>query len=166
MGSAPPRPLREPAPTGVIETLGVAFTLLNRRPYLILVLVALDCLQWLGPRISGGELFRLVGTYVNTAGAMSTDQRAALQGLGADFDLLLLLATLLPSLVAVLGPQTFAVPFRPAVIEPVPLVASVVLVGLFVLGVVLGMCYWTLLGAVVRGERLRLGALLRTGLRN
>ncbi|MFN3337742.1 MAG: hypothetical protein ACK42I_09625, partial [Thermomicrobium sp.] len=45
-------------------------------------------------------------------------------------------------------------------------VASVVLVGLFVLGVVLGMCYWTLLGAVVRGERLRLGALLRTGLRN
>lgn len=166
MGSAPSRPLREPVPAGVIETLGTAFTLLNRRPYLMLVLVALDCLQWLGPRISGGELFRLVGNYLTAAGAMPTDQRTALQGLGADFDLLLLLTTLLPSLVAVLGPQTFAVPFRPPVVEPVPLVASIVLIGLFIFGVVLGMCYWTILGAVVRGERLRLAALLRTGLRN
>ncbi len=166
MSAGPSGPRREPAPAGVIETLGIAFSLLNRRPYLILVLVALDCLQWLGPRISGGELFRLVGNYLATAGAIPAGQQTTLQGLSADFDLLLLLTTLLPSLVAALGPQTFAVPFQPVVIEPVPLIAALSIITLFVVGVVLGMGYWTLLGAVVRGERLRVAALAQAGLRN
>jgi hypothetical protein len=49
---------KDRVPAGVIETIGLAFGMLNRRPYLIWMLIALDLAFWLGPRITIVDPFK------------------------------------------------------------------------------------------------------------
>ncbi|MCX2726085.1 hypothetical protein OO015_01020 [Thermomicrobium sp. 4228-Ro] len=166
MGTVSPRSVREQTPAGVIETLGTAFTILNRRPYLIVGVMALDILLWLGPRLPAGTVTRSLSDVLIRVGALPPDQQSALQSLGEQFDLLMLLVSFLPSLVSALGPDTFALPYDPIVIGlslPTAVLGGSVL---FALGIVVSMAYWTLLADVVRGERFRSRRYGRAVLRN
>lgn len=155
VGSSSSRPLRNSAPAGVIETLGHAFTLLNRRPHFILFLVGLECFLWLGPRIHPSSLVATLLRYVDTTQSPWFEQSGTLETWGNQFNVLLLLSTVVPTLVAALGTENLAVPLQPLILYPNPPIAALTLIAFLGLGVVLGISYWTLLATVVRGERLR-----------
>jgi len=53
VGTTSSRPVREQTPAGVVETLGTAFAMLNRRPQLIFVIAVLDFLL-AGTAAAGG----------------------------------------------------------------------------------------------------------------
>lgn len=165
MGSAPSRSLREPAPAGVIDTIGTAFMILNRRPYLALMVVGLDLLLWLGPRISVSEIGRAVNQLLSRP-ELGGQAPAPVPVLSADFDALVILASLIPSLVAALGPDNMALPYQPLVLQPMLAASIGIVFSLFLASIGLGMSYWTILAHVVRGERLRRAQLFRSTLRN
>ncbi len=166
VGTTSSRPVREQPPAGVVETLGTAFAMLNRRPQLIFVIAVLDFLFWLGPRLPAGDITRSLADVLVRSGALPPDQRAAFQGLGEELDLLTLLASFLPSLVSALGPDTFAIPYDPVVWRLSLPAAALGGLGLFASGVLVSMAYWTLLADIVRGERFRSRRYGRAVLRN
>ncbi len=153
MGVAPSRPVRDQTASGVIETLGNAFTIVNRRPYLIGFIVLLDAFLWLGPRLAASDLTASLADALARAGALPPEETASLRSLGDGFDLLLLGALFLPSLLTSLGPQSIALPFSPVVIRLTAPEALAVAAGAFSVGTIVSMAYWTLLAGVVRGER-------------
>jgi len=166
VGSVSSRPVRERTPSGVIETLGTGFAMVNRRPYLILVVVALDCLLWLGPRLSASAAAQSLSDWLVHMGALPAQEAAALQRFGAEIDLLTLITSLLPSLVSALGPEAFALPYQPpgiALSLPWAIASGLTMFGI---GVVISMAYLTLLADVVRGERFRPYRYGRAVLRN
>jgi hypothetical protein len=163
--SAPSRSLREPAPAGVIDTIGTAFTILNHRPYLALMVVALDLLLWLGPRISVNEIGRAVNQMLSRP-EFAGQSPAPVPMLSAEFDAVVILASLIPSLVAALGPDNIALPYQPLVLQAMLAASIGVVFALFLASIGLGMSYWTILAYVVRGERLRRAQVFRSTLRN
>ncbi|MCX7624491.1 MAG: hypothetical protein N2Z82_12190 [Thermomicrobium sp.] len=166
MGTVSSRPAREHAPAGVIDTLGTAFSIVNRRPYLVSVPVLVDVLLWLGPRLPARELVSSLTSALVRNGALPGQQGTVLQALGEEIDLMSVLASSLPSLVSALGPQTFAVPYQPPEISVAPLWAALAGVLLFVLGIAISMTYWTLLADIVRGERFKTRRFARAAARN
>jgi hypothetical protein len=86
--------------------------------------------------------------------------------LSAEFDAVVILASLIPSLVAALGPDNIALPYQPLVLQPMLAASIGVVFALFLASIGLGMSYWTILAYVVRGERLRRAQLFRSTLRN
>ncbi|MCS7246114.1 MAG: hypothetical protein NZ696_00675 [Thermomicrobium sp.] len=150
----------------MIDTLGLAFTLLNRRPYLVLMLVTLDAVLWLGPRVSSAELLRVLRNTLAAAGTPTTAPSMSWPAVTGDFDLALLATWFIPSLVAALGPQSFAMPYAP-IVWHLGFVPTLVAAGsLLIIGIVVAMGYWTVLAFVVRGEKMRGQVLLRAILRN
>ncbi len=139
--------------------------ILNRRPYLALMVVGLDLLLWLGPRISVSEIGRVVNQLLSRPG-LGGQAPAPVPVLSADFDALVILASLIPSLVAALGPDNIALPYQPLVLRPMLAVSIGIVFSLFLASVGLGMSYWTILAHVVRGERLRRVQLFRSTVRN
>ncbi len=139
--------------------------ILNRRPYLALMVVGLDLLLWLGPRISVSEIGRVVNQLLSRPG-LGGQAPAPVPVLSADFDALVILASLIPSLVAALGPDNIALPYQPLVLQPMLAVSIGIVFSLFLASVGLGMSYWTILAHVVRGERLRRVQLFRSTVRN
>ncbi len=137
---------------GVIDTIGTAYALLNRQPYMILCLVALDVVYWLGPRLSPLAFLRVVADWLGQIGA-DTQAQSLISELGSQFDnVFLLLSDVVPTLVFALGVRGLPeLPVRSLRIElPWWLVPPSILV-LAVTGVVLGMGYLTMLGRLVRG---------------
>lgn len=142
----------QPVP-GVIDTIGTAYALLNRRPYLILVLVALDVVYWLGPRLSPESFFGAVADWLASVGA---DQQALnlVRDSGAQFgNVAPLLSILVPTLAFTLGAGAFpTVPGASPVVDLpwwlVPFAAPT----LACAGVVLGMGYLTMLARLLRGQ--------------
>lgn len=166
MGTAPSRSLREPVPAGVIDTIGNAFTLVNRRPYLVAFIVFLDLLLWLGPVVDGGALLQLLRNQLVGAQLMPASEADAFVTLLQPFNLLALLALLTPSLITSLGADTFARPLVPPAIVLAPGSAAGTALACFLLGVTAGMGFLTLVATFVRGERIRGRAWGRATLRN
>jgi len=152
---------------GVIDTIGTAYAMLNRQPYLIMVLVALDLVYWLGPRLSPIAFTARVAEWLGRAGA-DPQAQGLLRDLGTQFDnLLMLLSVLIPTLVFALGvdrlPQLPALTWNVEV--PWWLVPPLALT-LAALGVLVGMGYLTMLGRLVRGHAVISPELPRAALRN
>lgn len=146
---------------GVIETIGNAFALLNKRPYLVVAPLILDLFLWLGYRLS---LEPLTNTIVRWLGSVpSTDAATVdrIKSLGTSFNLFELLAISTPTMVTrasadtVAGATSYTFSASPWwVLPPLALVLSVA-------GVMIGVVYLTLLGYLVRGESLASTAVIR-----
>ena len=152
---------------GVIDTIGTAYAMLNRQPYLVTMLVMLDLVYWLGPRLSPVAFTARVTQWLGQAGP-DTQAQSLVQDFGAQFDnLLLLLSVSIPTLVFALGvdrmPQLSALSW--SVELPWWLVPPLALT-LAALGVLVGMGYLTMLGRLVRGQPAAITGLPRVALRN
>jgi hypothetical protein len=128
---------------GVVETMGLAFGMLNRRPYLIWMLIALDLALWLGPRITIVDMFRNM-----PFGFQQFEQHASdVLERFAEIELLPLLSGLMPTLI-----DPAQISARPTALDPVQvdtglgflIVPVVLLVSLAVF-----MAYLTVLGRLV-----------------
>ncbi|WP_038039135.1 hypothetical protein [Thermorudis peleae] len=151
---------------GVIDTLGAGYALLNRRPYVVLVLVALDVLYWLGPQLLPTGFTDALANWLTHVGAGS-DTLNAIRDLGAHLNLLTLLSIILPSLIASLTPDELAHAGTPLThIALSRWAAPLAALGLAVLGVFIGMAYYTILGRLVRGHPTLSRGLFRATLQN
>lgn len=144
-------PEREPEGTdsdsvGVIDTVGQAFGLLNKRPYLIWLPILLDVVIWTGWRVSiveplSGADLRITGA-ARTAFDVFSDWLAGLE-------LVSLLSSLLPTLLD--GTGTEPVPELPGgthhELTGEPALIMVALTGLAAF--VIGMMYLTMIGRIV-----------------
>jgi hypothetical protein len=137
---------------GVIETVGNAFVLLNKRPYLLIPPVLLDLFLWLGTRLS---LKPLTDTLVGwVQGSSSADSKTVdqLHSLGKSFNLFELLAVSTPTFVTQIGADAIAGASHKS-IEGLEWWALLPIgFGLLLAGLAIGMAYLTLLGFLVRGE--------------
>jgi hypothetical protein len=146
---------------GVIETIGNAFALLNKRPFLLVVPMILDLFLWLGYRLS---VEPLTDAFIRWSGSSASSDDASvhnLQKLGSTFNLFDILAIPTPSLVTGVGSDlvsngaTRAVATLPWWTLP-PLIIVLAVVGLAV-----GVSYLTLLSGLVRERQLSIPNLVR-----
>jgi hypothetical protein len=137
---------------GVIETVGNAFVLLNKRPYLLIPPVLLDVFLWLGARLS---IKPLTDALVNaTKGSPSIDSKTIdqLHAIGSSYNLFELLGVSTPTFVTRIGADTIAGASRSTIEDLHWWVILLAGFGLLIAGLALGMAYLTLLGFLVRDE--------------
>lgn len=157
---------RERARAGVIDTLSLGYTTINRHPWILAVPILLDLLFWLGPRLSLAPLVERALTRF-PAVALPADvsesyeeYRQGLSQLSEGFNLLSLLASNFPGVPSLMAGRAGSGP----VIE---LSSSAEALGLFVLvaiaGVLVASLYYTFIGRGVRSDPETFGATLRRG---
>ncbi len=154
-------------PTGIIDSLGLGFALLARRPYLVWLPVLVDVAIWLSAGLSVQPFTAQLLDWMRQAQQADQQTIRALETMGNHYDLLALLGWILPSLMAELGRDAVASVGGTTWLTGfdwwvVPLAA----VGLAVGGLILGMIYLTAVARLVREEPIRLGAFARSSLRN
>jgi len=137
---------------GVIETVGNAFVLLNKRPYLLIPPVLLDVFLWLGARLSLKPLTDTLVRWVQGSSSVDSTTIDQLHSLGRSFNLFELLAVSMPTFVTQISADAIAGASHKTInwfqwweLLPVGF-------GLLVAGLAIGMAYLTLLGFLVRGE--------------
>ena len=145
----------EQAP-GVIETVGNAFALLNKRPYLVLPPVLLDAFLWLGVRLSLKPLTDTVVRWVQGSPSVDSTTIDQLHSLGKSFNVFELLAVSMPTLVTQIGADTVAGASHRTVEWPQWWALLPAGFALLLAGLAIGMAYLTLLGYLVRGEGVRI----------
>ena len=139
---------------GVIETIGNAFALLNKRPYLITAPILLDLYLWLGYRLSLEPLTSAIVRWLGNAPSVDSSTIDRIKNLGSSFNLFELLAVSTPTLVARVGADVISgATTRTIASSPWWLLPPLALL-LAVAGVTIGVVYLTLLGYLVRGEPL------------
>ncbi len=144
----------ETALPGVIETVGNAFALLNKRPYLMVLPMVLDLFLWLGYRLSLAPLTNTIVRWIGNVPSADASAITHFQSAGASFNLFELLAISTPTMVTRVGASAIT-GATTATISSTPwwLVAPLALL-LVIAGVTIGVVYLTLLGYLVRGESL------------
>jgi hypothetical protein len=151
---------------GVIETVGTAFVLLNKRPYMLIPPVLLDIFLWLGTRLSLKPLTdRLVG-WVQGSSSVDTTTIDQLHSLGKSFNLFELLSVSMPTFVTQIGADAIAGASHRTIDGLQWWALLLVGFGLLLAGLAVGMAYLTLLGYLVRGEGLAVLSFGRAALRN
>lgn len=158
--------IAKPQRPTLVDTLSAGYRALNRRPLVLGIPAGLSAYLWLGTPLAMGaapnaledslrSLLRLVGGDKQlhdalVAGILASDARLALAWL---------------NFVPVFAPKLGASSSQPAPIElngPLQLLASIALVNL--LALLLSSLFLTMLSGAVRGERLRVLAVLRRSL--
>lgn len=137
---------------GIIDTIGNAFALLNRRPYLIWPPIVLDLVLWLGVSVSAAPMIGRFEAWILPQ-LSPDDQAVAVLGEVRQANLLVLLAIMMPSLLRALGSGSVAelaglgsaVNFSWWVL---PFLAG----GLALVGAFVGVAYLTMIGFLVRGR--------------
>jgi hypothetical protein len=145
--------------TGVIDTLSAGYSVVNQRPWLLVLPILLDLFLWLGPRLSVG---RLVGRTLSrtlplgpngaAAALMDEAQQRELVELAEGINLLAALAPSplgLPSFVATLGVRD---PLSSVAIQSWG-EALLILAGATLGGMLLGAFYYAVLAQAVRDGR-------------
>ncbi|MBI3977091.1 MAG: hypothetical protein HY331_02790 [Chloroflexi bacterium] len=142
---------------GVIDTLTAGFGAINRRPWMILLPVALDLFLWLGPRLTAGVVFRQALTAMQRF-QVSTDtarQVGELTDSLSAANVFALLAWQLPSLAGSHSAQLADVlPGRAVVTLQSGGLLILVMVALALAGLAAASAYLTALAIVLRGEDL------------
>jgi hypothetical protein len=144
----------EKKPLGVIEALAQGFELVARRPWVLLVPVALDLFLWLGPQVRAQSIFQQMIDWINLASLQGAPPdtlqnldafRSVLQTAGERFNVLSLLAMFavgMPSLMGLDAPpadflsRTVSLSIRNGAVL-LGVIALLALVGLFVSSVYL-----------------------------
>lgn len=155
----------EKKPLGVIDALSGGFELVVRRPWVLLVPVALDLFLWLGPPITAQPVFQQMITMLTLASAQGAPPdtlqnleafQNALQTAGASFNVfsfLALFAVGMPSLMSVDAPSASFLKARAALFS---IADGSVLLGWIVLlalaGIFLGSVYLEAIARSVRRE--------------
>lgn len=151
---------------GVIETVGNAFVLLNKQPYLLIPPVVLDLFLWLGIRLSLKPLTEAVIRWIGTSSAIDSSTIDHIRNTGTSFNLFELLAISMPTFVTQVGADAISGATN-RTIDSFEwwMVLSAAFI-LLLVGVAIGVFYLTLLGFLVRGEKILPGALARASAKN
>lgn len=146
---------------GVIETIGNAFAMLNKRPFFIVTPIIMDLFLWLGYRLSLAPLTDTFVRWLNTVPSADSGTIDRIRSAGTSFNLFELLAVATPTMVTRAGSDAIAGTTQ-STIHSTPwwLIPEIALF-LLVLGIVIGVIYLTLLSYVVRGEPLAVSNVLR-----
>ncbi len=151
---------------GVIETLQSGYDMLNARPYLIAVPLALDLVLWLGPRLTSPALFAWLARWPAQS-ASGADLAQTLRARGESAEITTGIAQLwngygVSSLVGTLGRGRVAnVIERPTAAIGPWYVAVFVLLALLVIGLWLKSLFVAPIAQMVRREPFVLGTTLR-----
>jgi uncharacterized integral membrane protein len=124
---------------GVIETIGIAFGLLNRRPYLIWILIAVDMLIWSGARVS------ILGREGELTPPAFPERIAEIEVLGV-------LTSLMPTLISVGSNGLLEGDQVRLQFEVGTFTGSAVIVAGFLIAIALMLMYLTQIGKIVRDE--------------
>jgi hypothetical protein len=146
---------------GVIETIGNAFVLLNKQPYLLIPPVMLDLFLWLGIRLSLKPLTDTLIRWVGTSSSVDASSIEHIRNAGTSFNLFELLAISMPTFVARVGADAIAGASSQTIDSFAWWLLLPLSFLLFLAGIAIGVLYLTLLGFLVRGELLSTGPLLR-----
>lgn len=156
----------EPAQPGIIDTLGVAFATVNRRPYLVLMPVLIDLYLWLGVGVSAGPLIRTFTVWLGHQPGVDASAVTTIRNAGQHFDLASLLVVNMPSLLGDLGRTAVAGTGPRLWVSGLPWWSILPLGAVIgVVGVGVGMLYLTMVGYLI-AERPASIMLLRNALRN
>jgi hypothetical protein len=146
---------------GVIETVGNAFAMLNKRPYFIVMPIIVDLFLWLGYKLSLAPFTNMVAHWLTSVPSADSTTIDRIRSAGTSFNLFELVAVSTPTMMKEIDPGTIAGTTQRTV-DSLPwwTVPELSLL-LLVLGVVIGVVYLTLLSYVVRGESLDLSSVVR-----
>jgi len=151
---------------GVIDTLGVAFASVNRRPYLIVLPVLVDLYLWLGVGVSAGPLTNALVGWLSHQPGVNASTVSTISDAGQHYDLVSLLVVSLPSLLGELGHATVAGSGPRLWVSGLPWWSIAALgAALVVVGVGIGMLYLTTVGYLIADRPASL-QLCRDAIRN
>ena len=155
----------EQAP-GVIETVGNAFVLLNKKPYLLIPPVLLDLFLWLGVRLSLKPLTDTLIRWLGSSSSVDASSIDRIRNAGTSFNLFELLAISMPTFVARVGADAIAGASSWTIDSLAWWLMLPLSIMLFLAGIAIGVFYLTLLGSLVRSERLATWPVLRATAQN
>lgn len=151
---------------GVIDTIGSAFAALSYRPYLIILPVLLDLYRWAGVRFSAQPLADQIERWLQPGSSSNSAALDSVRLFGQQFDLFSLLVLTTPKLITdttqVAG---FGAP-NPSITGFTWWMIALFMFVLALVGIGIGMLYLTLIGYMVRGERLSISGLVPRTFRN
>src|SRR6185437_11010515 len=151
---------------GVIETVGNAFALLNKQPYLIIPPILLDVFLWLGVRLSLRPLTDSIIGWIGTSSSVDSSSIEHIRNAGSSFNLFELLAVSMPTFVTQVGADAIAGASDRTIGSLQWWVVLSLSFLLLLAGVALGIVYLTLLGFIVRNELLAVLPALDAAARN
>jgi hypothetical protein len=151
---------------GVIETVGNAFVLLNKRPYLLIPPVLLDIFLWLGARLSLKPLTDTLVGWVQGSSSVDSTTIDQLHSIGKSFNLFELLAVTTPTFVTQIGADALAGASHQTIEGLQWWLLLLAGFGLLLAGLAIGMAYLTLLGFLVRGEGITIAPYSSATLKN
>jgi hypothetical protein len=152
---------------GVIDTVGIAFATVNRRPYLILIPVILDLYLWIGVRLSAQPLTDVVEQWLRDGSSSDPRTIETVHRFGEQFDLLSLLSVTTPTLLTGTTQGVGSMGGSPPLITGVDWwLIPPLFVALALAGVGIGTLYLTMIGYLVRGEPIGNSDYLSAALRN
>jgi hypothetical protein len=137
---------------GIIDTIGRAFAMLNRRPYLIWMPIVVDLLLWSGVRVSVADSLSPAVTRVNVWWSVSDELMSTVREAISGSDLLGLVTWPLPTLSTALFQRSV-----PAIVEDQVLIvpdhfALVAIPLATALGLLIGVTYLTMIGRLVSNQ--------------
>ncbi len=136
---------------GIIDTISLGYGLVNRRPWLIVLPVMLDLVFWLGPRLSMQPTTEALTGFLAPQVVENDAFLAELRAVGAQADLLGLLAVQVPSLIRLLNPDSSPILAQRPVLALTGLLTTLtVALLLLIVGLLLTMLYLTPIAQVVR----------------
>ncbi len=151
---------------GVIDTIGLAFAALSYRPYLIVIPVLLDLYLWIGVRLSARPLADLVEQRLLSGQPNNPAALESVRAFGQQFDVFSLLTLTTPTLITdTTQVASFGGP-NPSINGLAWWMIPLLMFVLALVGIGIGMLYLTLIGYMVRGERLSISGLVPRTLRN
>jgi len=157
-------------PLGVIDAIGHGFSLINRHPWLLLIPLLVDLLLWQAPRLSVANLVnRQIDFLFNqpdlpvTLPADSMAMVDSLRGVGANFNLLSLLAGPITRLPSYLARTDVAAAGAMGRLVPIESLQQVFLTAILLIpvGLLIGSLWLALTARAMENEPRRLGDILR-----
>jgi hypothetical protein len=149
---------REDRYYGVIETVGFAFALLNRRPYLVWLLIVIDVLTWVGVRITLVNPFSWLREYSDGVPGSSRIERST------EVELLQFVTWPLPTLISE-GSAGAMIDGRQITVEANSVLsAAIIAVGVSLMGYLL-MLYLAQVGRIVKDQPVNVSNLARDAFR-
>jgi hypothetical protein len=146
---------------GVIDTIGTAYAELNRRPYLIAIPVILDLYLWIGVRLSARPLTDFLEQWLQLGQSSNATALESVRTFGQQFDLFSLLTLTTPTLINdSIQVARLDAGQNPAISGLAWWMIPLLMVVLALIGIGIGMLYLTLIGYLVRGDRLTISGLI------
>jgi hypothetical protein len=140
--------------------------LLNKQPYLLIPPVLLDLFLWLGYRLSLQPLTDTLIRWLGTSSSIDETTVTHIRNAGASFNLFELLAISVPTFVTRVGSDAIAGASSRAIGNFAWWLVLLIACVLLLVGIAFGIIYLTLLGFLVRNERLTVSQFLSASAKN